>query len=387
MRLAIVAGEASGDLLGAALIRALTLSIPDLQVEGVGGPLMRAAGCRCLHDADELAVMGIVEVLAELPRLLRLRRGLVRHWRDHPPDVFVGVDAPDFNLGLERKLKRKGIKAVQFVSPSVWAWRQGRVHKIGRSTDLVMCLLPFEKAFYDKYNVPAVFVGHPLADEIPHFLDQSVHRRQLGLPESGQVVAVLPGSRRGELKRLGADFAGTIGWLAERRPELKFVSPMAGVAVRRAFEDALALAAPGVPVTLVDGQAQACMAAADVVVLASGTAALEAALVKRPMVMAYRVAKFSKWLAETFLGLHLKHYSLPNLLHTPPVVPEYTMDAVTPENLGSEVLALLDQPTRRQQQVDVFDGMHRDLRQDAAASAARAILTLLRSPAASQVEK
>ncbi len=387
MRLAIVAGEASGDLLGATLIRALKRSVPDLQVEGVGGPLMRDAGCRCLHDADELAVMGLVEVLAELPRLLRLRRGLVRHWRDNPPDVFVGVDAPDFNLGLERKLKRKGIKTVQFVSPSVWAWRQGRVHKIGRATDLVLCLLPFEKAFYDRFDVPAVFVGHPLADEIPHYLDQSEHRQQLGLPENGQVVAVLPGSRRGELKRLGADFAGTIGWLADRRPDLVFVSPMAGAAVRQAFEEALAIAAPGVRVTLVDGRPQACMAAADVVVLASGTAALEAALVKRPMVMAYRVARFTKWLAETFLGLHLKHYSLPNLLHTPPVVPEYTMDAVTPRNLGTEVLALLDQPARQRQQVDVFEVMHRDLRQDAAASAAKAILTLLGSPAARQVEK
>ena len=379
MRLAIVAGEASGDLLGASLIRALKRSVPDLQVEGVGGPQMRDAGCRCLHDADELAVMGIVEVLAELPRLLRLRRGLVKHWRENPPDVFVGVDAPDFNLGLERKLRRKGIKTVQFVSPSVWAWRQRRVHKIGRSTDLVLCLLPFEKAFYDRYDVPAVFVGHPLADEIPLYLDRSEHRRQLGLPENGQVIAVLPGSRRGELKRLGADFAGTIGWLADQRPGLSFVSPMAGATVRRAFEEALAVAAPGVQVTLVDGRAQACMAAADVVVLASGTAALEAALVKRPMVMAYRVARLSKWLAETFLGLHLKHYSLPNLLHTPPVVPEYTMDAVTPENLGAEVLALLDQPARRQQQVEAFESMHRELRQDAAAGAAGAILKLVQS--------
>jgi lipid-A-disaccharide synthase len=211
------------------------------------------------------------------------------------------------------------------------------------------------------------------------YLDRSEHRRQLGLPENGQVIAVLPGSRRGELKRLGADFAGTIGWLASRRPGLSFVSPMAGAAVRRAFEEALAIAAPGVQVTLVDGRAQACMAAADVVVLASGTAALEAALVKRPMVMAYRVARLSKWLAETFLGLHLKHYSLPNLLHTPPVVPEYTMDAVTPENLGTEVLALLDQPARRQQQVDAFEAMHLELRQDAAARAAEAVLRLVRS--------
>jgi lipid-A-disaccharide synthase len=377
MRLAIVAGEASGDLLGAALIKALKRMVPGLQVEGVGGPLMREAGCHCLHDSDELAVMGIVEVFGELPRLLKLRRGLVKRWRDNPPDVVIGVDAPDFNLGLERKLRRKGIKTVHFVSPSVWAWRQKRVHKIGRSTDLVLCLLPFEKAFYDQHGVPAAFVGHPLADEIPLALDRGEHRRRLGLPETGQVVAVLPGSRRGELKRLGEDFAGTINWLASRRPDLVFVSPMAGPAVRQAFEAALAQAAPGVPVTLVDGQPQACMAAADVVLLASGTAALETALVKRPMVMAYRISKITKWLAETFLGLHLKHYSLPNLLHSPPVVPEHIMDAVNPQTLGNEVLGLLEDPARRKEQVEAFEAMHRALRQDAASTAARAVLELL----------
>lgn len=387
MRLAIVAGEASGDLLGAALIKALKRMVPDLQVEGVGGPLMREAGCHCVHDSDELAVMGIVEVFSELPRLLKLRRGLVRRWRADPPDVLIGVDAPDFNLGLERKLRRRGIKTVHFVSPSVWAWRQKRVHKIGRSTDLVLCLLPFEKAFYDEHGVPAAFVGHPLADEIPLRLDMLEHRRKLGLPESGEVVAVLPGSRRGELKRLGEDFAGTINWLASRRAGLTFVTPMAGPAVREAFEAALAQAAPGIPVTLVDGQAQACMAAADVVLLASGTAALETALVKRPMVMAYRISKITKWLAETFLGLHLKHYSLPNLLHTPPVVPEHIMDAVNPQTLGGEVLNLLDHPARRQEQVDAFEAMHRVLRQDAASTAAREVLTLVGHEPVEQVSR
>jgi len=241
----------------------------------------------------------------------------------------------------------------------------------------VLCLLPFEKAFYDEHGVPAAFVGHPLADEIPPALDKIEHRRKLGLPETGQVVAVLPGSRQGELKRLGDDFAGTINWLANRQPDLVFVSPMAGSAVRQAFEAALAQSAPGICVTLVDGQPQACMAAADVVLLASGTAALETALVKRPMVMAYRISKITKWLAETFLGLHLKYYSLPNLLHSPPVVPEHIMDAVTPETLGKEVLNLLEQPARRQVQIEAFESMHSALRQDAASTAARAVLELL----------
>jgi len=377
MRLAIVAGEVSGDILGAALIDALKKLDPQLQVEGVGGSRMRAAGCACLHDADELAVMGLVEVLAELPRLLRLRRGLFRHWRAGPPDVFVGVDAPDFNLGLERKLRRNGIPTVHFVSPSVWAWRQKRVHKIARSTDLVLCLLPFEKAFYDRHGVAAEFVGHPLADQVPVYLDPAQSRRELGLPEQAQVVAVLPGSRRGELRRLGPDFAGTVAWLAARRPGLKFVAPMAGPVVRKAFEAALAQAAPGIEVTLVDGNAQSCMAAADVVLLASGTAALEAALVKRPMVMAYRVAKLSKWLAQHIWGLNLSHYSLPNLLSPEPLVPEFVMDAVTPENLGTEVLSLLDDPRRCQAMVQAFERIHRELRRNAAASAASAIVALV----------
>lgn len=381
MRLGIVAGEASGDLLGAALISALRQQVPDLEVEGVGGPRMREAGCHCFHDADELAVMGIVEVFRDLPRLLKIRRGLVRRWRRDPPDVVVGVDAPDFNLGLERRLRRRGVKTVHFVSPSVWAWRKKRVHKIGRSTNLVLCLLPFEKAFYDQHGIPAAFVGHPLADQIPPVMEQGEYRSRLGVDTQGPVVAVLPGSRRGELKRLGADFAGTIGWLSDRRPDLRFVCPMAGTAVREAFEQALAEAAPRARVTLVDGQAQACMAAADVVLLASGTAALEAALVKRPMVMAYRIAKSTKWLAETFLGLHLTHYSLPNLLHSPPLVPEYIMDDVNPQTLGPALLDLLENPGQRQAQVDAFEQMHRVLRQDAAASAASAILDLLKHPA------
>lgn len=376
MRLAIVAGEVSGDILGAALISALKLLDPELVVEGVGGERMRAAGCQCLHDADELAVMGLVEVLAELPRLLKLRRGLVKHWRGNKPDIFVGVDAPDFNLGLERKLRRRGIPTVQFVSPSVWAWRQKRVHKIARSTDLVLCLLPFEKAFYDRHGVAADFVGHPLADQVPERMEQARFRRQLELPEQGQVVAILPGSRRGELSRMGLDFAGAVAWLAARRPELKFVSPMAGPVVRRAFEEALSQAAPGVEVHLVDGNAQACMAAADVVLLASGTAALEAALVKRPMVMAYRISKLSKWLAEHLWGLRLAHYSLPNLLSPEPLVPEYVMDAVTPENLGAEVLSLLEDSERCRSMVHAFEAIHRDLRRNAAASAARAVLAL-----------
>lgn len=377
MRLAIVAGEASGDILGAALIKALRQHVPALQVEGVGGPLMQAEGCRCLHEADELAVMGLVEVLAHLPRLLRLRRGLARRWRADPPDVLVGVDAPDFNLGLERKLRRHGVPCVHFVSPSVWAWRQKRVHKIARSTDLVLCLLPFEKAFYDRHGVPAEFVGHPLADQIPEDMDRERFRQQLGLPGQGQVVAVLPGSRRGELKRLGADFAGAIAWLAARRPGIQFVAAMAGAAIREAFEGELARAAPGVAVTLVDREAQACMAASDVVLLASGTAALEAALVNRPMVMAYRMAKLSKWLAERVGGLNLTHYSLPNLLHPEPLVPEFTMDAVTPANLGQAVLELLDDGARQRQMREAFGALHRSLRRDAAESAARAVLALV----------
>ena len=282
----LVAGEASGDNLGGSLIRALGERAPGVRFIGVGGPRMRAAGCEAWYPAESLAIMGLAEIVRHLPRLLRLRRDLLRRFEAAQPAVFVGIDSPEFNLRVARALKERGVPTVQYVSPQVWAWRQGRVRTIGRAVDLVLCVLPFETGFYAAHGVRAVFVGHPLADQVPFESDARSARSALGLATHGPVVAVLPGSRRAEVARLGPRFAATLAWLHARRPDLAYVAAMASPAAREGFAAALAAHAPGVPVAIVDGRAQEVIAASDVVLLASGTATLEATLVKRPMVVA-----------------------------------------------------------------------------------------------------
>ncbi|HET9694961.1 MAG TPA: lipid-A-disaccharide synthase, partial [Steroidobacteraceae bacterium] len=296
VKIALVAGEASGDNLGGALIRALRVRAPGTRCAGVAGPRMLEAGCEAWHSSDELAVMGLAEILKHLPRLLRLRRDLVARLLAARPDVFVGIDSPEFNLRVAAQLKSRGIPTVQYVSPQVWAWRQGRVTTIGRAVDLVLCVLPFESRFYDAHHVRAVFVGHPLADRVPLESPPAPARAALGLAPDRPVVAVLPGSRRAEVAKLGGPFAATIAWLHARRAGLQFVAPMATPAARAAFERSLAEHARDVPVTLVAGRAQEALAAADVALVASGTATLETALIKRPMVVAYRVAPLTSWL-------------------------------------------------------------------------------------------
>jgi lipid-A-disaccharide synthase len=372
----LVAGEASGDRLGAGLIRAIRESVPDANFEGVAGPAMIEAGCKPWLPSQALAVMGLTEVIRHLPRLLRLRRQLGRRLLERPPDVFVGIDAPDFNLGLERRLKRAGVPTAHYVSPSIWAWRPGRAKKMATAADRVLCLLPFEPRAYQDAGVEAVFVGHPLADAIPEQVDGIPARAELGLPSSGPVVAVLPGSRVGELRALGGDFAGAIGWLHRRRPELRFIAPMASRETRALFAEALAARAPGAPVKLIDGLSREAMAAADVVLLASGTASLEAALIKRPMVVAYRLSRMSQWLLETFKLVQIRHFALPNLLAGRELVPELLQAAVTPSNLGEAVLAWLDDTTSRDRLVREFETVHRSLRQDADQRAALAVLDL-----------
>jgi lipid-A-disaccharide synthase len=375
VKVGLVAGEASGDVLGAGLIAAIRQRAPGVQFAGVAGPKMIAAGCDAWVPAERLSVMGIAEVLKVLPELLRLRRGLVRRLRAWQPDVVVGIDSPDFNLGLERKL-RASVRTVHYVSPSIWAWRPRRIRKIARAADLVLCLLPFETAPYDEAGVAARFVGHPLADEVPANSDPVPARQALGLAAARPVVAVLPGSRGTELDHLGEDFAGAVGWLAARRPQLQFVAPMARPDLRRRFADALARHAAGAAVRLVDGQAQRAIAAADVVLLASGTATLEAALIKRPMVVAYRVAPFTRWLLEFFRLLRVRRFALPNLLAGRELVPEILQDAVTPERLGSEVLRWLDdEPACAALQAE-YVRIHDLLRRDASARAAEAVLEL-----------
>ena len=375
VKAALVAGEASGDNLGGGLLRALHARQPALRAFGVAGPRMVEAGCEAWVASDELAIMGLAEILKHLPRLLRLRRDLVARLLQAQPDVFVGIDSPEFNLRVAAQLKAQGIPTVQYVSPQVWAWRQGRVRTIGQSVDLVLCVLPFESRFYDAHDVRAVFVGHPLADRIPLESPPGPARAALGLAASAPTVAVLPGSRRGEVSKLGGPFAATLAWLHARRPDLRFVAPMANAAVRTMFEHSLAQYAPGIPVAVIDGRAQEALAAADAVLVASGTATLETALIKRPMVVAYRLAPLTAWLMRGMKLMKADYFAQPNLLAGRQVVPEYLQEDVRPGVLGPALLAQLERPDH-DELIATFTAIHQTLRCDASARAADAILEL-----------
>ncbi len=372
----LVAGETSGDNLGAKLIHALKERLPNARFAGIAGPRMIAEGCEPWERVESLSVMGLFEIIPHLPRLFRIRRMLIDRLVANPPDVYVGVDAKEFNLRLAPKLKERGIPVVQYVSPQVWAWRQGRVKTIGRAVDLVLCLLPFESKFYDAHQVKAEFVGHPLADQIPLTLDPVEARRALGVAEAGIYIALLPGSRGGEVGRLGPDFAATVAWFKQQRPDIRFISAMASAKVRQSFEHALAAAGVSDRVQLFDGQAQNVMAASDAILLASGTATLEATLVKRPMVVAYRLS----WLTS-FLLKHLKlfkapFFAQPNLLASRQIVPEYFNDEVRADVLGPALLAQLERADRADL-VQTFTQIHQTLRRDASARAAEAIVQLI----------
>jgi lipid-A-disaccharide synthase len=375
MRIGIVAGEASGDTIAAGLISAIRECVPDAEFEGVAGPRMQAAGCVSLFPMERLSVMGLTEVLAHLPGLLGMRRALRRHFTATPPDVFIGVDAPDFNLGLERALKRAGVRTLHYVSPSVWAWRRYRVRKIAASADCVLTLFPFEARFYHEQGVPARFVGHPLADAIADDVDRTAAREQLGLAPDGQVVALLPGSRVGEVGRLARPFLEAAAWCQARHPGLRFVVPLASGGCRAAFEQALASLPAPPPVTLLDGRGLEAMAAADAVLLASGTATLECMLLKRPMVVAYRLTALTYRLARRLVSTPF--IALPNLLAGRPLVAELIQDDVTAENLGRELLRLLDDPERAGNLAHAFAGLHAELRRDASRSAAEVVLKLV----------
>ena len=378
LRVAIVAGETSGDALGAALIEALRARVPECQVAGVAGPKMRAAGCEALADAHELAVMGLFEVLPHLPRLLRLRARLVRDIVALKPDVFIGVDYQQFNLGLARRLKARGFATVQYVSPQVWAWRQGRVRTIGRAFDLVLCLLPFEPAFYREHAVGAQFVGHPLADQIAMQPDRGAARAALGLASHSTVLALLPGSRVGEVQRLAAAFLRAAALLSGRRPKLQIIAPMAGPAARQEFERALCALEPALQLRILDGQARTALIAADVTLVASGTATLEALLCRCPMVVAYRVGALTALLLRALRLVRLPYFSLPNLLGGEPLAPEFLQEAVRPEPMARALEQLLDNAPRREYLQRRFQSIHESLRQDGAALAAAAVLQLLR---------
>ena len=374
LRIGIIVGEASGDQLGAGLIAALQSVHPDAIFEGVGGTKMQALGCTSLYPMETLSVMGLVEPLKRLPELLRMRRGLVEHFIAQPPDVFIGIDAPDFNLGIELRLKKAGIPTVHYVSPSVWAWRQGRIKKIARAVDHMLTLLPFEADFYQRHNVPVTFVGHPLADELPLVPDISAARAQLNLPSDGPVIALLPGSRQSEVGLLGQLFLDAARLCLQARPELTFVLPAANPA-RRQQIDAMLADAGDLPISVLDGQSHLAMEAADVVLLASGTTALEAMLLKKPMVVSYKAG----WLTHAIISRMLKvpYVSLPNLLADRELVPEVLQDEATAETLATLLLERLGDSDLAIKLRSDFTELHQQIQCNGNQKAAEAVLSVI----------
>jgi lipid-A-disaccharide synthase len=373
MIIAMVAGEASGDQLGAALIRAIRAISPETHFAGIGGPLMKEAGMDCWWDTGELSVMGLFEVISHLPRLVGLRRQLLKRLLSLEPDVFVGIDAPDFNIGLQRKLKAASVRCIKYVSPTVWAWRAGRVAKIARSTDRVMCLFPFEPACYEAAGIGADYTGHPMADEIPLRVETGPARASLGVNPGGPCVALLPGSRMSEVEKLTSPMLEAAGILTAHYPGISFLVPAASDAIRQRLEQQSAHQ-PDIECRIINGRSKEVMAAADLVICASGTAALEVMLINRPMVVCYRLAGMTYWIAKTFKLVKSRFFSLPNILSSEALVPELLQQEVNGGRIASEARNWLDQPERCAKLSRRFDEIHRLLRKDAADSAARVVL-------------
>ncbi|HUW38626.1 MAG TPA: lipid-A-disaccharide synthase [Rhodocyclaceae bacterium] len=380
MKIAVVAGETSGDLLGAHLIQALKAHLPDARFIGIGGPKMQAAGQHAWWPAEKLAVRGYAEVLSHYREIAGIRRQLLKRLLADPPDAFIGVDAPDFNLWLEARLKAAGIPAIHFVSPSIWAWRPGRIRRIARSVSQMLCLFPFEAALYRKHGVPASYVGHPLADLIALEPDRSAARERLNLEPEGLVFALLPGSRQSELQYMAGTFIETALRLHDRYPQARFLVPLVTRETRSQFENALwAAGAQELPLTLLFGHAHDAMAAADAVLVASGTATLEAALYKRPMVIAYQM---SPWSWRLMRRMRLQPWvGLPNILAGRFVVPEFLQHEATADNLAQALGNLVADPVVGPRLFRLFSELHRQLRQNTADRAAAAILPLLRQRA------
>lgn len=373
---ALIAGELSGDILGAALIRALKMRYPGARFTGVAGPRMLAEDCEAVESIEALSVMGIAEVLPAIPRLFRLRAALIKRYVADKPDVVIGIDAPDFNLGLEKRLRARGLKTVHVVSPSVWAWREGRVHGIRQSVDLMLCLFPFEAAFYARHGVRAAYIGHPLADQLDDAVSPASGRQVLGLSEA-PTLAVLPGSRGGEVGKLAEPFAQAVALLAKEIPGLQVVTPVAKASLRPMIQAAIRQHAPQVAWTLLTAQSRQAMQAADAVLLASGTATLECLLLGRPMVVGYRVAAFTNFLLRKLGWLKIDSVSLPNLLCGRKVVPECLQDDCTAPVLAEQLRPLLGSAGARRAQTDAFAAVRLELKREAGALAANAIADLL----------
>ncbi len=377
LRIGIVAGEASGDILGAGLIRALKQRYPQAEFEGIAGELMLAEGCRSLYPMERLSVMGLVEVLGRLPELLRARKRLIRHFIDNPPDVFIGIDAPDFTLGMERALKDAGIATVHYVSPSVWAWKRKRIFKIKQSTDLLLTLFPFEAEVYRPTEQNLRFVGHPLADVIPAQLDLASARHRFRPQAEGELVALLPGSRGSEIKYLARPFLQTARWLQQQRPELQFILPAANRRRQEQLQQLIEAEFPDLNLKLVLQHSREVMAVADAILIASGTATLEACLLCKPMVVAYRMAGLTYSLYSRMIKS--RWISLPNVLADEEMVPEVLQQRVTPEVMGPLVLKALEDDAYRKRLKRVFGIIGEQLRQNASERAADAVEELLES--------
>lgn len=380
--IALVAGEVSGDILGAGLINALKVHYPGARFIGVAGERMQQAGCETMFDMEELAVMGLAEVVKHLPRLLKRRKEVIETMLAAKPDIFIGIDAPDFNLTVEQKLKANGIKTIHYVSPSVWAWRQSRVHKIKAATNMVLAFLPFEKAFYDKFETPCRFIGHTMADSIALKPNRLEACQQLGLPSDKRYVAMLVGSRQSEIHFLAEPFLKAAQILQEQYPDITFLAPMVNEKRQAQFEAIKAEIAPNLALHIIQGQARQAMIAAECTLLASGTAALEAMLCKSPMVVGYKMKPFTYWLAKRLVKTD--YISLPNLLANAPLVSELIQEACNPENLAAHLSQYLAEDVESQQQKNAlkqrFTELHKLIQCDADASAAQAVVDLLSQP-------
>ncbi len=378
MRIAIIAGEVSGDILGSRLITSLKKHYPNATFEGIAGPEMQTAGCESLFPMERLSVMGFTEVLSRLRELLKIRKSLIQRWKKTPPHLFVGIDAPDFNLKVEKVLYQAGIPSVHYVSPSVWAWRESRVEKMKGSMDLMLTLFPFEVDFYKKHQIPAEFCGHPLADEIPLACEPLSARETLDLPKDKYILAVLPGSRMGEIKRIAPDFLAGLKRLHEKHPDWLLVSPLINEKVKAEFDQLKQSIAPEVPITYIDGQSRIVMQAADQILMASGTAVLEGMLVGRPMVAAYRVTPMTAKIIRLFNMIKSKYYTLPNNLADEYLVPELIQEEITADNVFDRVETQFQQDeTSRQHMLNRFAEIHNQLRQNASDKAAEALVALL----------
>ncbi len=379
MNIGIIAGEVSGDILASSLIKEILKLVPEAKFTGIAGPLMVEAGCKTLYPMNKLSVMGLVEVIANYRELRAIQNNIIKYFIKYPPDVFIAVDAPDFNIEIERCLKEKNIPTVHYVSPSVWAWRQYRVHKICRSVDLMLTLFPFEKGFYDNHDsncsMPVKFVGHTLADEIPLDTDQYEARVELGIDKAIQyhqnLIAVLPGSRNAEVQRLSKPFLDTMVGCQKINPDVIFIVPLVSKIHREIFENQICSYKNPPQIILVDGLSRTVMAASDAVLLASGTATLEALLLKKPMLVAYKLSPITYWITKKLAAV--PYFSLPNLLSGEKLVEELVQDEVNEANMVDKVLALLN-VHEWEERLAIFNDIHLMLRNNASQTAAKAVV-------------